>query len=95
MPNRFPPITSTQSTKAALQQINQNFMQLDDEAFTKTVSKGENNQITFGKLPNGRYGLLIYDAKGMPRALIGQAPRDGRVGIWMTKVGFNVLTEID
>ena len=95
MPNRFTPITSSQSTKAALQQINQNFMQLDAETFTKTVAKGGNNQVMFGKLPNGRYGLIIYDDGGMPRIMIGQAPKDGRVGIWMTKVGFNVLTEID
>ena len=95
MPNRFTPITSTQTTKAALQQINQNFMQLDAEAFTKTVAKGGNNQVMFGKLPNNRYGLLIYDGGGMPRILIGQAPKDGRVGIWVTKPGFNVENEIN
>jgi hypothetical protein len=95
MPNRFTPITSTQSTKAALQQINQNFMQLDAEAFTKTVQKGGNNQVMFGKLPNNRYGLLIYDDGGMPRILIGQAPKDGRPGVWITKSGFDVINEID
>jgi hypothetical protein len=29
----------------------------------------------------------------MPRVLVGQAQRDGRVGIWITKNGFNVLSE--
>lgn len=95
MPNRFNPINSSQSTKAALQQINQNFMQLDAEAFTKVVQKGGNNQVVFGKLPNSRYGLLIYDDNAMPRILIGQAPKDGRPGVWITKSGFNVQTEID
>ena len=94
MPNRFNPINSSQSTKAALQQINQNFMQLDAEAFTKTVAKGGNNQVMFGKLPNGRYGEVFYDASGMPRILIGQAPSDGRPGIWITKEGYNVLNEV-
>ena len=93
MPNRFNPINSSQGTKAALQQINQNFMQLDAEAFTKTVQKGGNNQVMSGKLPNGKYGLLIYDEGGMPRILIGQAPKDGRPGIWITKNGFDVTIE--
>lgn len=95
MPNRFNPITSTQGTKEALRLINQNFMQLDAEAYTKTVQKGNNNQVMFGKLPNGRYGLLIYDDNAMPRVLIGQAPKNGRPGIWITKPGFNVENEID
>lgn len=95
MPNRFTPITSTQSTKAALQQINQNFMQLDAEAYTKVVQKGGNNQVMFGKLPNGRYGLLIYDNDGRARVLIGQAPKNGRPGVWITKAGYDVLSEID
>ena len=94
MPNRFTPINSSQPTKAALQQINNNFMMLDAEAYTKTVLKGGNAQSTFGKLPNGRYGLLIHDDSGMPRILIGQANGDGRPGIWITKPGFNVLDEV-
>lgn len=94
MPNKFTPITSNQDTKAALQAANHNFMMLDAEAFTKDVSKGGNSMVKFGKLPSGRYGLLIYDEGGMPRILVGQAPNDGRAGIWITKPGFDVLTEI-
>lgn len=94
MPNRFTPINSNQSVQTGLQIANKNFMMLDAEAFTKTVQKGGNAQSTFGKLPNGRYGLLIYDDSGMPRILIGQAPGDGRPGIWITKNGFNVLNEV-
>lgn len=94
MPNRFTPISSSQSTKTALQQINNNFMMLDAETYAKTISNGKNSQMISGKLPNGRYGELFYDAGGMPRILIGQAPSDGRPGIWITKEGFNVLDEV-
>ena len=94
MPNRFQPINSSQSTKAALQQINNNFMMLDAETYTKTTTNGKNSQMVSGKLPNGRYGEVFYDAGGMPRILIGQAPGDGRPGIWITKEGFNVLEEV-
>ena len=94
MPNRFQPINSSQSTKAALQQINNNFMMLDAETYAKTISNGKNSQMVSGKLSNGRYGEVFYDAGGMPRILIGQAPGDGRPGIWITKEGFNVLDEV-
>jgi hypothetical protein len=94
MPNKFNPINSTQDVKKALQQINNNFMMLDAEAFSKTISTGGNAQMTSGKLSNGRYGEVFYDASGIPRILIGQAPGDGRPGIWITKRGYNVLNEV-
>lgn len=94
MPNRFTPINSNQSTKEALQRINNNFMMLDAETYSKTISGGGNPQMISGKLANGRYGEVFYDAGGMPRILIGQAPTDGRPGIWITKQGFNVLEEV-
>ena len=43
-----------------------------------------------GRLPNGRYGEVFYDSTGTPRILIGQSPKDGRPGIWVTKPGCNV-----
>lgn len=94
MPNRFQPVNSEQDLKAALQIINHNFMMLDAETYTKTVSGGGTAQTVSGKLSNGRYGEVFYDAGGMPRILIGQAPGDGRPGIWITKEGFNVLDEV-
>jgi hypothetical protein len=94
MPNRFTPISSKQNIQKALQQINNNFMMLDAEAYSKTISNGGNSQMVSGKLSTGRYGELFYDAGGMPRILIGQAPSDGRPGIWITKKGFNVLDEV-
>lgn len=94
MPNRFNPINSRQGTQKAFQQINNNFMMLDAETYSKTITGGGNKQLTSGKLPNGRYGEVFYDAGGMPRILIGQAPGNGRPGIWITKEGYNVLDEV-
>lgn len=94
MPNRFTPISSNQSVKTALQITNRNFQALDAEAFTKTISSNGNNQMVSGKLPNGRFGEVFYDSGGMPRIYIGQAPNNGRPGIWITKEGYNVLNEV-
>ena len=95
MPNRFTPISTKASTKAAIRQINDNFRQLDAETNSKTlIAGGGKNAMISGRLPNGKYGELFYDATGVPRILIGQAPKDGRPGIWVTKPGFNVLNEV-
>lgn len=40
-----------------------------------------------------RFGTLYYQ-DGVPVALDGQAPDDGRVGHWTVKTGKNVLTEL-
>lgn len=95
MPNRFTPINSKQDVQEALQTINNNFMMLDAETYAKTITNGKNSQMVSGKLSNGRYGEVFYDAGGMPRILIGQAPNDGRPGVWITKEGFNVLDEVN
>lgn len=94
MPNRFTPINSDGDLQTQLRTANNNFMMLDAETYGKTISTGGNAMMTSGKLPNGRYGELFYDASGMPRILIGQAPGDGRPGIWITKPGFSVLDEV-
>lgn len=94
MPNRLTPINSQQDIKKALQITNRNFRTIDAETFTKTISANGNNQMVSGKLQNGRFGEVFYDASGMPRILIGQAPNNGRPGIWITKEGYNVLNEV-
>ena len=45
MPNRFTPINSNQPTKEALQRINNNFMMLDAETYSKTIQGGGNPQM--------------------------------------------------
>lgn len=40
-----------------------------------------------------RFGTLYYQ-DGVPVALQGQAPDDGRMGSWQVKPGKNVLTEL-
>ena len=94
MPNRFNPINSKQSTQKAFQQINNNFMMLDAETYSKTISGGGSKQMISGKLPNGRYGEVFYDTSGRPRILIGQAPNNARPGIWISKDGVDVLQEV-
>lgn len=94
MPNRFTPLSSKASLQAVIRQTNDNFRQLDAETNSKTIiAGGGKNAMLSGRLPNGRYGELFYDSTGTPRVLIGQAP-SGRPGVWVTKPGFNVLTEI-
>lgn len=96
MPNRFNPLSSKAGLPSIIRQINDNFRQLDAEASSKTIQGGGGKTaMQSGRLPNGRYGEVFYDANGTPRILIGQAPKDGRPGIWVTKAGFNVLEEVN
>ena len=95
MPNRFTPLSSKTKLPGVIRRINDNFRQLDAEANSKTIMQGSGNSaMVSGRLSNGRYGELFYDSTGTPRILIGQAPKDGRPGIWVTKSGYNVLDEV-
>ena len=95
MPNKFVPVNPGSDFKAATNQINRNFAELDREAVTKTF-KGPNstNAIIEGRLPDGKYGRLQSDPDGTRRILLGQAPDDGRQGFWITKSGKDVITEL-
>lgn len=96
MPYRFTPLSSKAKLPAIVQAMNANFRQLDAEASTKTIMAGGGNAaMQSGRLSNGRYGEVFYDDTGTPRILIGQAPEDGRPGIWVTKAGYNVLDEVN
>ena len=96
MPNRFSPLSSKAKLPSIVRQINDNFRQLDAETNSKTIiAGGGKNAMQSGRLPNGRYGEIFYDDTGTPRILIGQAPSDGRPGIWITKAGYNVLDEVN
>ncbi|MBM4644764.1 hypothetical protein GS464_20245 [Rhodococcus hoagii] len=57
-----------------------------------SVNNGDISMMNFGKYRSNRYGLLLYDANGVPNTLIGQAPDDGRMGVWVANPGQNVLT---
>lgn len=96
MPNRFSPLSSKAKLPSIVRQINDNFRQLDAETNSKTIiAGGGKNAMQSGRLPNGRYGEIFYDDTGTARILIGQAPEDGRPGIWVTKSGYDVLTEVN
>lgn len=92
MPNRFTPLNPNSDMSNMVNQINQNFAQLDNENVTKVFKNGQNNAIIEGRYMDNRYGQVYYDANGVPRILIGQAPDDGRPGIWISQDGQNVLT---
>ena len=96
MPNRFSPLSTKAPLPSVIRQVNDNFRQLDAETSSKTImGVGGKNAMQSGRLPNGKYGEVFYDSTGLPRILIGQAPKDGRPGIWVTKPGFNVLNEVN
>lgn len=91
MPNRFVPINPGSELNQALNAINNNFAQLDNETVTKTFRQAGGNAIVEGKLPfDGGYGALYYDTSGVPRILIGTTP-DGDVDIVKSKTGISVL----
>lgn len=91
MPNRFPIIGGGSDFKAVVNQINRNFQQLDVESVTKTFKGQVGNSIVQGRYADNRYGQVYYDDSGVARILIGQAPDDGRMGIWVSNEGEDVL----
>ena len=95
MPNRFTPISTKSDLNATIRQINDNFRQLDAEAYSKTIMNGGGkNAMQFGRLSNGRYGLVIYSEDGRAQILVGIAPNGGRAGIWCVKPGSDVFKEV-
>lgn len=91
----FRPLNTSNSTKTNYSQVNDMVRQLNKEQVTKTFKQaGGKNAIINGQLPNGKYGQLLYDDTGKARILIGQHPLDGRMGVWVSKPGFDVLTEL-
>lgn len=93
MPNTFQPISASGDAGLQASQINANFRKLDNESVVKVFKNGDQNAIINGRYqtdPN-RYGQLFYDEDGVPRILIGQAPDDGRPGVWISDDGQNVL----
>ena len=90
MPRRFRTVTG--HGRDAFAQINRNFQMIDGEGITKTFNgPNRNHSIVQGRLPNGKYGQIYYDDDGTARILIGQAPDDGRMGVWVSQPGQDVL----
>jgi hypothetical protein len=65
-----------------------------DDTLGVQAKQGDNIAMQIGKYNATRYGMLFYDANGIPIILIGQAPDDGRMGMWQVKPGQNVLTQL-
>jgi hypothetical protein len=92
MPNRFIPASQNASLEELIRLSNTNFSQIDSESVTKAFTQANGNAIVQGRLPYGGYGQIYYDTDGKARILIGMSPDDGRMGIWMSKPGQDVLT---
>ena len=90
--------------------INENFTKLSDAFNPLIISDGNKDRIRFGKYADGKYGIAYYDEDGNlvsvsdgsssiyydandARILIGKAP-DGTMGIYVSKVGVDVVTEL-
>jgi hypothetical protein len=74
--------------------INENFRKISDSFNPLQISDGTNNRITLGKYAASQYGFVGTDTDGTRRILIGQSPDDGRSGIWVSKAGVDVITEL-
>lgn len=89
----FQPLNSSNSTATNYNQVNNMVRQLNKEQTVKTFKQGGgSNAVVQGRYADNRYGILFYDSDGVPSVLIGQAPDDGRMGIWQANPGENVLT---
>lgn len=90
----FRPLTSQNSTKQNYGQVNDMVRNLNKEQQVK-VFKGPNNTnaLIIGRYSE-KYGLLISDSLGFRRILVGQHPVTGAPGIWVTKDGIDVITEL-
>jgi len=75
-----------------LAQLNKMIAQLNHEQQTKAFKgPGGYNALVDGRYMTDRYGTVVSDGTDR-RILIGQAPDDGRVGIWVSKPGEDVIT---
>jgi hypothetical protein len=95
MANRFTPIPSNANLQQALQLINRDLMALDAEATTKNYKQAGGNAVAMGRLPNKKYGISLSDTGNKQRILLGQHPKDGHVGLWITKDGIDVMDELE
>lgn len=91
----FRPLGASNSYSQNLGQINDMTRSLNKEQQVKTFngSNGE-SAVLIGKYSTSKYGMVCSDTLGFRRILIGQAPNDGRPGIWVSKSGIDVITAL-
>jgi len=91
----FRPLNSSNSYGQNLGEINNVTRQLNKEQQVK-VFKGPSstNAVIIGKYSDSKYGLVIADDTGTRRVLVGQAPDDGRPGVWVSIDGVDVIDEL-
>jgi hypothetical protein len=65
---------------------------IDNDRFGTLFRQGDLDVMFDGFYRSDRYGKIMYDSSGVPIALQGQAPDDGRTGEWFAKPGQNVIT---
>lgn len=90
----FQPLNTSNSLGSNYGQVNNMIRQLDKEQTVKTFRQASGNAIINGRYADGKYGNVFYDSTPDARILIGMAPDDGRMGIWVTKDGFDVVDEL-
>lgn len=91
----FQPVIPSNSYGQNLGQVNNMIRQLNKEQTIKTFKQASGNAIVNGRYTDNRYGNVFYDSTGDSRILIGMAPDDGRMGIWVTKDNFDVIDELN
>ena len=74
--------------------INENFRRIHDGFNPLAISDGSSNRLVIGRYDQSQYGMVGRDVDGVRRILIGSAPDDGRIGIWVSKEGVDVITEL-
>lgn len=89
----FRPTISQNSDMSNWSQVNDMVRQLNNEQITKVFKQNGGNSVITGKLPYANsYGTLIYDDTNKARILIGTF--NGNVGIWVSKKGIDVISEL-
>lgn len=75
--------------------INNTLMQIEQENRVKAIRDADGkNRMVIGQWDANQYGILASDANGVRRILIGQNPKTGTTGIWVSKPTIDVVNEL-
>ena len=75
--------------------INENFRKLSDAFNPLRISDGSNDRIIIGRYEASEYGIVGVDKDGTRRCLIGVNPKTGAFGVYVSKPGVDVITELN